>query len=502
MKRLFCLLCISLILGVRLITSASAEENSLYPILPYGHPEDLMPIEKESAEVTSADAEQLSVSISPQVGDYFTETTTWTFSFAGGDGNYSYTVQLVSLNVEFKIRSISYAKGTTTDQALDFSYKLLASGDYLLYIWLSDGSGQSVYKETVFSAYNDDYPTVSQRCSELVAECRAEGMSSDYEIALWMHEWLIYHANYDYDHRHYGPDGVLMGGTGVCDSYSKAYLLLLREAGIPVIHIRNSNHSWNAVQLDGGWYNVDVTWDDPGQGGGKERHIYCFIPDEVMNSDHKDHDSTVSCTSYEYNYFVRSGTADTLWGDNLARKIDNGLQTGDYTYSVDFPTYYIIERLYYPDRNKAGAVLGDLLGLHLARDRIYSYDGEEIALVLSPIAGTESYGTLGAGSVAVSVDTAGKTLYLPENLISVEGESFEGDSGFRAVTVPDGTEHIDSRAFSGCSGLWVVFIPESVTNIEADAFDSTNPHLTIVAPEGSIAEEYANENHMRFRPAV
>ena len=27
------------------------------------------------------------------------------------------------------------------------------------------------------------------------------------------------------------------------------------------------NHMWNAVKLDGEWYNLDITWDDLGQGG-------------------------------------------------------------------------------------------------------------------------------------------------------------------------------------------------------------------------------------------
>ncbi|MBR2836571.1 MAG: hypothetical protein IKE43_12790 [Coriobacteriales bacterium] len=59
--------------------------------------------------------------------------------------------------------------------------------------------------------------------------------------------------------------GVLVEHTGVCDGYSRAYQLLLKRVGIDACMVASEtmNHSWNMVCIDGRWYHVDVTWDDP-----------------------------------------------------------------------------------------------------------------------------------------------------------------------------------------------------------------------------------------------
>ena len=98
--------------------------------------------------------------------------------------------------------------------------------------------------------------------------------ASDYEKAFWLHDWLTDNAYYDYGDGQQEPEGVLIRGWGVCDSYSKAYKLLLDNKDIDIENYRvtgtviNSggnpeDHAWNLVQLDGKWCHIDVTWDDP-----------------------------------------------------------------------------------------------------------------------------------------------------------------------------------------------------------------------------------------------
>ena len=47
----------------------------------------------------------------------------------------------------------------------------------------------------------------------------------------------------------------------------------------------NMRHSWNKVKVDGVWYNVDVTLDDPGRGSPK--YTYFLISDSQLAKDHK-----------------------------------------------------------------------------------------------------------------------------------------------------------------------------------------------------------------------
>ena len=101
---------------------------------------------------------------------------------------------------------------------------------------------------------------------------------TDKETALVLHDWLTTNATYD----HYGLDverrentykaeGVLLDGTGVCDSYAQAYSYLLNKVNIQNRYVvgdtygekTHTNHAWDLVLIDGQWQFVDVTWDDP-----------------------------------------------------------------------------------------------------------------------------------------------------------------------------------------------------------------------------------------------
>ena len=63
------------------------------------------------------------------------------------------------------------------------------------------------------------------------------------------------------------------GTTGpVCEGYARAFKVLCDAAGIPCVLVdgqaTNSSgqteaHMWNYAQVDGAWYAVDVTWNDP-----------------------------------------------------------------------------------------------------------------------------------------------------------------------------------------------------------------------------------------------
>lgn len=66
--------------------------------------------------------------------------------------------------------------------------------------------------------------------------------------------------------------GPLLGGEGVCEGYSRAFKAVMDALGIPCVlvngvYIHDGNipelHMWTEVQIDGVWYGVDPTMDDP-----------------------------------------------------------------------------------------------------------------------------------------------------------------------------------------------------------------------------------------------
>ena len=96
--------------------------------------------------------------------------------------------------------------------------------------------------------------------------------------------------------------GALIEREVVCEGYAKAYKYLLDGLGIPnVIAVgtgTNSSgqteaHAWNYVEIEGSWYAVDVTWDDPVViGGGKlpkrERQKHLLKGSETFNKNHQE----------------------------------------------------------------------------------------------------------------------------------------------------------------------------------------------------------------------
>ncbi len=139
--------------------------------------------------------------------------------------------------------------------------------------------------------------TVDEKVGQLVEECLASGAETDRDKALWFHDWLIYNANYDHTYTEFGPDGVLLKGTGVCQSYADAYSALLTAAGIEniVVTAPEMNHAWNIVNIDGVYTHIDCTWDDPNSGG-LEYDYYFGLGDSEMAQDHIwDTDSYPAC---------------------------------------------------------------------------------------------------------------------------------------------------------------------------------------------------------------
>lgn len=130
-----------------------------------------------------------------------------------------------------------------------------------------------------------------------IASCVTDGMS-DYEIAKALHDYLA--LNNEYDMRYYSGGmprisytayGALVNRTSVFAGYALAYQHLMEDAGIPCEYVTGmttrGGHAWNIVQIDGEWYHVDVTWDDPTPDReGYVRYDYFLKSDRAMSRDH------------------------------------------------------------------------------------------------------------------------------------------------------------------------------------------------------------------------
>lgn len=164
------------------------------------------------------------------------------------------------------------------------------------------------------------------KADEIIGSIIRPGMS-DYEKVLAVHDYIIKNSVYDSvnadndtvpaeEHEAYG---VLVAGTGVCDSYAKAVKLLLDKAGVGCILVEGSkseapgqgfgsaDHAWNIVMLNGEYYHVDTTWDDVSEDRNSDELLYHYLNlnDEGMQKTHIwDRSRYPECKGTKYNYFV------------------------------------------------------------------------------------------------------------------------------------------------------------------------------------------------------
>lgn len=116
---------------------------------------------------------------------------------------------------------------------------------------------------------------------------------SDYEKVKYVNDWIVQNTQYGENSSSspHSAYAVAMEGVGVCQGYALLAMKLLNELDISVMYIvgdvESGPHAWNLVQLDGQWYHMDVTWNDPvPDRGSKVRYDYFLKSDTHMNYDH------------------------------------------------------------------------------------------------------------------------------------------------------------------------------------------------------------------------
>lgn len=118
------------------------------------------------------------------------------------------------------------------------------------------------------------------KAEEVVAAVINDSMT-DYDKVLALNNYFCQNAAYDHDSAStsvdinsvsesfidaHTPYGILCKDYGVCESYSEAFILTSRIAGLESIceigKLFGGGHEWNRVKVDGNWCVLDVTNND------------------------------------------------------------------------------------------------------------------------------------------------------------------------------------------------------------------------------------------------
>ena len=334
--------------GNHYLDYTSAEFNAQYPMTEKSWDESTTYAHSE--ETTSGAVTLKAEWNDPVLG----QPTTFHVSATGGSGNYKFRMDAPSYSDpnQWAFESVAdpsrgeWMNYTSECASNDYTFTMTATGTYNFRFYVMDKAANLYYLRLNFniSVSDDKYPSVDSIVRSAVAECNSKTDGSEYAKALWLHDWLLEQLEYDKTLKWSSAESALTRELGTCQSYESAYAKLLTAAGIENSETRDTydGHTWNAMKLDGQWYQTDCTWDDSSDNwySFDQRHLYFGLTDELMAIAHPGHSKIYTTDTYATrstsladNYFVRTGDA-AKWAKAYSDRIQKNLDAGKTEFEI------------------------------------------------------------------------------------------------------------------------------------------------------------------------
>ena len=334
--------------GSHCLDYTSAEFNAQYPMTEKSWDESTTYAHSE--ETTTGAVTLKAEWNDPVLG----QPTIFHVSATGGSGNYKFRMDAPSYSDpnQWAFESVAdpsrgeWLNYTSECASNDYTFTMTATGTYNFRFYVMDKAANLYYLRLNFniSVSDDKYPSVDSIVRSAVAECNSKTDGSEYAKALWLHDWLLEQLEYDKTLKWSSAESALTRGLGTCQSYESAYAKLLTAAGIENSETRDTydGPTWNAMKLDGLWYQTDCTWDDSSDNwySFDQRHLYFGLTDELMAIAHPGHSKIYTTDTYKTrstsladNYFVRAGDAEK-WAKAYADRIQKNLDAGKTEFKI------------------------------------------------------------------------------------------------------------------------------------------------------------------------
>lgn len=265
---------------------------------------------------------------------------------------------------------------------------------------------------------------IKEKMDKLVAD--ASVFSNDIEKILYVHDYVVGSVEYDfsYNQEHNNIYYALKEGKTMCVGYSELfnYALTLLNIKSYIVTSKSNSHAWNLVYLNGSYYHVDCTGDDPYKSDGNlltnplsGAYSYSdFMCSDTVaeNNGHKSNDWLVNGVNvYGYansktydNFFWRNifehiVYADGYWYASVVRDSDFYTEAGFTINQIKFLSntkYNIVKQKeiysYYTENNQKSKIyfpvmqsLGGIM-YYRTKDGIFAYspDSDEDSLIYAP----------------------------------------------------------------------------------------------------------------------
>lgn len=177
----------------------------------------------------------------------------------------------------------------TTSKDADYLYVTVAKWK-ASWKWDNVGNARLTFSAEYRSTLNQE-KKLEEKIKSILEELDISD-ASDYEKVKAIHDYIINRASYDESLQKRTAYNLLINKSAVCQGYAAAAYRMFTDAGLESKIILGTAgggaHVWNIVKVDGKWYNIDLTWDDPETSSGKETVSYDYFLKSTKDfSDHE-----------------------------------------------------------------------------------------------------------------------------------------------------------------------------------------------------------------------
>lgn len=168
-------------------------------------------------------------------------------------------------------------------------------------VFINNGN-ESNYWTTEFSSKAQIDSAISQ-VESIKNTLVSKKTGNTYNDIKMVHDYLVDNLEYDTSISKpniYNIYGGLVSHVAVCEGYARAFKYIMDEMQIPSVLVigkgtnsqgQSENHAWNYVNVRGGWYAIDTTWDDPVIIGGgtlsnDSKYRFFLKGSNTFNKDH------------------------------------------------------------------------------------------------------------------------------------------------------------------------------------------------------------------------
>ena len=200
--------------------------------------------------------------------------TDFTINYNGNTANLE---SMMNEAIDIALARDTYVAGHLSMREISYEYNKVAATIHVRQTYLTNLQQEQV---------------VDAKIQSLVSTLPVQSMN-DFQKVKFVNDYIVQNTQYSdaTATSAHSAFTLVQEGKAVCQGYALFATKLLRALGIEAMYVTgevfSGGHAWNLVKVDGEWYHLDTTWNDPVPDRGSGiRYDYFLTNDEQLARDH------------------------------------------------------------------------------------------------------------------------------------------------------------------------------------------------------------------------